>query len=474
VTSNDQAAGRTPPHDLAAEQVTLGAMMESAGTIAEVAQIIKPADHFRPAHQMVHEVILTLWEAGKPTGAVAVADELDKRGELRRVGGAPYLHTLIAAVPVAVSAGYYARIVADEAIKRRLVEAGQRIMQWGYEGDGEAPSLAERARAEIEAVMEPLAGDGAQRAGDLFVQALDALDPEAPQPERVPAPYADLTALTTGFGPGEMIVIAARPAIGKSTAGLDIARHAAIRHGVPSVLFSLEMSRREIMLRMISAEARVPLHAMRDRRLADGDWARIAAVQEKIDAAPLFIDDTGGASLGWFRAQLQALRRTAVPGLMVVDYLQLMTGSGRVENRQVEVAGFSRGLKLLAKEFDLPVIAISQLNRGPEQRTDKRPLMSDLRESGGIENDADVVILLNREDAYEPDSPRAGEADFIVAKHRNGPTAVVTVAFQGHYSRFVDMAPGFDRPLAPHPNSQPAGRGTDSGWTPSGVLGNAR
>jgi replicative DNA helicase len=238
-----------------------------------------------------------------------------------------------------------------------------------------------------------------------------------------------------------MIVIAARPAVGKSTLALDFARAAAIKNGLSTAFFSLEMGRNEITMRLLSAEARVPLHTMRTGQMSDDDWTRLARRMSEVADAPLFIDDSPNMSLMEIRAKCRRLKQRHDLRMVIIDYLQLMSSPKRVENRQQEVSEMSRSLKLLAKEVDVPVIALSQLNRGPEQRTDKKPLLSDLRESGSIEQDSDVVILLHREDAYERESPRAGEADLIVAKHRNGPTTTVTVAFQGHYSRFVDMAP---------------------------------
>jgi replicative DNA helicase len=226
-----------------------------------------------------------------------------------------------------------------------------------------------------------------------------------------------------------------------STLGLDVARSCSIKHGMASVIFSLEMTKTEITMRLLSAEARVPLHHMRAGTMTDDDWARLARRMGEVADAPLFIDDSPNLTMMEIRAKARRLKQRHNLKLVVVDYLQLMQGNKRAESRQQEVSELSRSLKLLAKELDCPVIAMSQLNRGPEQRQDKKPMLSDLRESGSIEQDADMVVLLNREDAYEKESPRAGEADFIVAKHRNGPTATITVAFQGHYSRFVDMSP---------------------------------
>jgi len=269
---------------------------------------------------------------------------------------------------------------------------------------------------------------------------IESIGTRGGQMSGVPTGFIDLDELTQGLHGGQMIVLAARPAIGKSTLGLDLARSASIKHGLTSVIFSLEMSRNEITMRMLSAEARVPLHHMRAGTMGEEEWGRLARRMGEISAAPLFIDDSPNMNMMEIRAKCRRLKQRNELRLVVIDYLQLMSSGKKVESRQQEVSEFSRQLKLLAKELDVPVVAISQLNRGPEQRTDKKPLLSDLRESGSIEQDADMVILLHREDAYDRDHPRQGEADLIVAKHRNGPTKTVTVAFQGHYSRFVDMA----------------------------------
>jgi replicative DNA helicase len=441
----DEGFERTPPHDVAAEQCVLGGMLMSKDAISDVMEAIRPQDHYRPAHQLVHEAILELYGRGEPADAVTVADLLGKRGDLARIGGAAYLHTLMASVPTAANAGYYARIVRERAILRRLVEAGTRIVQLGYAGDGDADELVDRAEAEIYGVTERRVSEDYLLLSDIMPGALDeieAIGSRGGVMTGVPTGFADLDSLTNGLHPGQMIVIAARPALGKSTLALDLARAASVRHGLATVIFSLEMSRNEITMRLLSAEARVPLHSMRTGQMGEEDWARLARRMSEVVDAPLFIDDSPNMSMMEIRAKCRRLKQRHDLRLVIVDYLQLMSSPRRVENRQQEVSEMSRSLKLLAKELDVPVVAISQLNRGPEQRNDKRPMLSDLRESGSIEQDSDVVILLHREDAYERESPRAGEADLIVAKHRNGPTTTVTVAFQGHYSRFVDMAPG--------------------------------
>ena len=765
---------RTPPHDLAAEQCVLGGMLMSKDAISDVLEVIRPSDHYRPAHQIVHEIILDLYGRGEPADPVTVANELTKRGEIARVGGAPYLHTLMACVPTAANAGYYARIVRERAILRRLVEAGTRIVQLGYSGDGDADEIVDRAEAEVYGVTDRRVSEDYLALSEIMPGALDeieAIGSRGGALTGVPTGFADLDALTNGLHPGQMVVIAARPALGKalalstplptpsgwttmgevrvgdwllgadgkptrvaaatgvmegrpcyevefndgtvivadaqhewrtdaraarrqrsgkrpknasatavhdplvtteqiaatlkvggdmrpnhsvataqplclpdaglplppyvlgvwlgdgssfsaeftsadpeismlvdgqgigatklksrlrlevlankhiparylraserqrrallaglidadgtvgrtgsvhfavtsrrlaedfrelvhslgyrcgwsqkrvrgrtpdssiaytvtfttsddvfwlerkrimhkewrpqgrtprmrqrlitaaraipsvpvrcvqvdnsdqmylagrsmipthnSTLALDLARAASVKAGLTAVIFSLEMSRNEITMRLLSAEARVSLHSMRTGQLGEEDWTRLARRMSEVVDAPLFIDDSPNMSMMEIRAKCRRLKQRHDLRLVIIDYLQLMSSPKRVENRQQEVSELSRSLKLLAKELNVPVVAVAQLNRGPEQRSDKRPLLADLRESGSIEQDSDVVILLHREDAYEPESPRAGEADFIVAKHRNGPTATVTVAFQGHYSRFTDMA----------------------------------
>lgn len=716
--------GRQPPQDLMAEQSVLGGMMLSKDAIADVIEKLRPGDFYRPAHQAVYDAILELYGRGEPADAVTVSAELDRAGELRRVGGAPYLHTLISTVPTAANAGYYAEIVAEKAILRRLVEAGTRIVQYGYAGsDGQdVAEVVDRAQAEVYEVTERRTAEDYVPLEDLLQPTMDEIDSIASRGGLslgVPTGFADLDALTNGLHPGQMIIVAARPGVGKalsldtplptptgwttmggvrvgdrlldacgrpttvvaatevmtdrpcfevefsdgsrliadamhqwavhvganrgvlttdelrshvgqavvrnakpidlprrnfvygpytvaalagmafddpeigmridaegpvdvmslmadlggripweylrgsipqrrallagildargivdddglitipiatrhmtavlsdliaglgysftrkstgwlrvdvgdddvftlhakslrhkelrrpnrgrvitairavasvpvrcvevdnpehlylagesmvpthnSTLAMDFLRSAAIGHHMTCAMFSLEMSKTEIVMRLLSAEAKIKLGDMRSGRMTDDDWTRLARRMGEISEAPLFIDDSPNLTMMEIRAKARRLKQRHDLKMVVVDYMQLMTSGKKVESRQQEVSEFSRSLKLLAKELEVPVIAISQLNRGPEQRTDKKPQVSDLRESGSLEQDADMVILLHRPDAFERDDPRAGEADIIVGKHRNGPTATITVAHQLHLSRFVDMARG--------------------------------
>ena len=715
--------GRQPPQDLQAEQSVLGGMLLSKDAVADVLERVRPGDFYKPAHQAVYDAILELYGRGEPADAVTVAAELERRGDLRKVGGAPYIHTLISTVPTAANAGYYAEIVGEKAILRRLVEAGTRIVQYGYAGDGgqDVAEVVDRAQAEVYEVTERRTAEDYIVLEDLLQPTLDELDSIASRGGLslgVPTGFADFDKLTNGLHPGQMIIVAARPGMGKalaldtplptptgfttmgkvavgdclfgadgrptkvvaatevmthrpcfevefddgssltadhqhqwvaeidgrrevlttdalqryagratvrnsapiqlpyrplaygpytvgalagmayddpeialrieaegpvdvmtlmadlggrvpreylrgsigqrrallsgildsrarvdddgwitvpaatnhmsgivgdlaaglgytfrrassgwirlaapddvftvhdkmqrhkelrpqvrsrlvtsvrstptvpvrcvqvdnpdhlylageamvpthnSTLAMDWLRSASIHNGLTSVMFSLEMSKTEIVMRLLSAEARVKLGDMRGGNMSDDDWSRLARRMGEITEAPLFIDDSPNLTMMEIRAKARRLKQRHDLRLVVIDYMQLMTSGKKVESRQQEVSEFSRSIKLLAKELEVPVVAISQLNRGPEQRTDKRPQVSDLRESGSLEQDADMVILLHRPDAVERDDPRAGEADIIVGKHRNGPTATITVAHQLHLSKFVDMARG--------------------------------
>lgn len=444
-SSSTREPGRVPPHDMTAEQCVLGGMMLSKDAIADVVEQVRGHDFYRPAHEMVFNAILDLFGRGEPADAITVAAELEKRGELGRVGGPPFLHDLTSMVPTAANAGFYADIVAGLAVRRRLVNAGVKITQLGYSGEGEIADAVNSAQQEIYSVNEGSQSEDYVRLGDVIGDVIDKM--EADQRlgggmRGVPTGFVELDRLTNGLQPGQMIVVAARPAMGKSTLGMDMLRACAIRNQQPAIMFSLEMSHLELSQRLISAEGQVPLQNLRKSDPQEEDWGKIAKLAVDLQESPVFLDDSPNMSLTEIRAKCRRLKQQHDLKLVVIDYLQLMSSGKRVESRQQEVSEFSRALKLLAKEIEVPVVALSQLNRGPEQRTDRKPQMSDLRESGSIEQDADMVILLHREDAYDPESPRAGEADFIVAKHRNGPTGTITVAFQGHYSRFVDMPQG--------------------------------
>ncbi len=639
---------RTPPHDVAAEQCVLGGMLLSKDAISDVIEVIRPTDHYRPAHQLIHEAILDLYSRGEPADAITVANELTRRGEIARVGGGPYLHTLIASVPTAANAGYYARIVRERAILRRLVEAGTRIVQFGYAGEADADDLVDRAQAEVFAVTDRRASEDYHSLSEIMPGALDEIEAIGSRGgvlTGVPTGFSDLDALTNGLHPGQMIVIAARPAVGKalaldtplptpvgwttmgevrvgdqllgadgkptrvvaatevmhgrpcyevefddgevivadenhqwltwnprgcdgllpprvvttgeiartqraepasrrsshavalsasveqsrsgllvaagagprwsggsgrepwryfvdvrpvpsqpvrcvqvdsldhlylagrgmipthnSTLALDFARAAAIRHGMATVLFSLEMGRNEITMRLLSAEARVPMHTMRTGQMNDDDWARLARRMSEVADAPLFIDDSPNMSLMEIRAKCRRLKQRNDLKFVIIDYLQLMSSPRRVENRQQEVSDMSRSLKLLAKELDVPVIALSQLNRGPEQRTDKKPLLSDLRESGCMTEDTALLRADTGAPVTFAELMRDGGEGVLVwsvdDQHKLVPAPITKVFPSGTKEVYrLRLASGREvKASANHPFL------TFSGWTPLGEL----
>jgi replicative DNA helicase len=614
---------RMPPHDVAAEQCVLGGMLLSKDAISDVIEVIRPSDHYRPAHQLVHEAILDLYARGEPADPITVSNELSRRGELTRIGGAPYLHTLIASVPTAANAGYYARIVRERAILRRLVEAGTRIVQFGYAGDSDADDLVDRAQAEVYAVTDRRIAEDYHPLSEIMPAALEeieAIGAHGGGISGVPTGFSDLDALTNGLHPGQMVVIAARPAVGKALAldtplptptgwttmgevqvgdylidangkptrvvaatgvlhgrpcyevefsdgsviiadenhqwqtwirpdtaspsvvttgeiagslprhavalthtadlpagaprdtrwrfitdvrpvfprpvrcvqvdnedelylagrgmipthnsalALDFARSATIRHGLPTVVFSLEMGRNEITMRLLSAEARVPMHIMRTGQMSDDDWGRLAKRMSEVADAPLFIDDSPNMSLMEIRAKCRRLKQRHDLKLVIIDYLQLMSSPKRTESRQQEVSEMSRSLKLLAKELEVPVVALSQLNRGPEQRQDKKPMLSDLRESGCMT--ADTTLL--RADTGTPvtfeELLSNGWKDVLVwsldERHQFVPAPVTNVFESGTKDVFrLRLASGREvKATANHPFL------TFSGWTPLGEL----
>jgi replicative DNA helicase len=377
---------RQPPQDVQAEQSVLGGMLLSKDAIADVIEVLKSDDFYRPAHQLIYDVVLDLYGRGEPADPVTVSAELTRTGQIMRVGGTPYLHTLISSVPTAANAGYYAQIVAERAVLRRLIEAGTRIVQLGYGAatdSGDIDDVVDRAQAAVYDVTERRTSEDYVRLEQLLQGTMDEIDAIATRGGAslgVPTGFAELDQITNGLHPAQMITVAARPGMGKSTLALDVARSCSIKNHMPSVIFSLEMSKSEITMRLLSAEAKVALHKMRSGQMNDDDWARLARRMGEVADAPLYIDDSPNLTMMEIRAKARRLKQRHDLRLVVVDYLQLLTSGRRVESRQQEVSEFSRSLKLLAKELELPVMALSQLNRGPEQRTDKKPMLADLRE----------------------------------------------------------------------------------------------
>jgi len=418
-------------------------MLLSRDAIAEVLELLHEDDFYRPAHRTVFRSVLDLYSHGQAVDPVTVAEELRRGGELADVGGAPFVHTLVSSVPTAANAGYYARIVKEAGILRRLIDVGTRIVQLGYETPQDTERAVDFAESWVYQVAQGRVTEDYQSLREVLTSTLEAIERlhnDNREITGVSTGFPELDRLTSGLQASNLIIVAARPAVGKSTLGLDVARNASVRSGVPTVVFSLEMSKTELVQRLMCAECSVDMQRLRTGRMEDSDWTRLTRSLGKLAEAPLFIDDSAALTMMELRAKCRRLKQRHGLGLVIVDYLQLMQPSKRVESRQQEVSEISRALKLLAKELAVPVIAISQLSRQTEARSDKKPMLSDLRESGALEQDADVVMFIYREDLYDPESPRKGEADLIVAKHRNGPTDTVTVTFQGQYSRFAPMA----------------------------------
>lgn len=437
--------GRQAPQDVAAEQGVLGGMLQSKDAIADVAEVLTGEDFFTPAHAIIFDTTVSLYSRGDEIDAVIVADRLDKDGKLALIGGADYLHEVLSRTPTAANVRYYANIVKEKSTLRQLVKAGTKIVQLGYSGieGSEVETVVDLAQQEMYALTNTAAREDYEVFADLIDDTINEIsdNEDGEKAVGIATGFKELDELTNGLRGGQMIIVAARPGVGKSTLALDFMRSASVHQGKASVLFSLEMSKSEVMMRVLSAEANVRLSAMRGGRMSEDDWTELTNRVGEIDKTPLYIDDSPNLTMMEIRSKARRLKQQADIQLIVVDYLQLMSSGKRVESRQQEVSEFSRQLKLLAKELDVPLVAISQLNRAVENRgEDALPRVSDLRESGSLEQDADIVMLINRPDSHNPEHERAGEADIIIAKHRGGPIGTVVVAHQLQYSKFSDYA----------------------------------
>ncbi len=434
---------RVPPQSVEAEQSVLGAIMLDREALYAVLEILKVDDFYREAHRMIYRAILDLNERGEAVDLLTVTEELRRRGELEAAGGVAYLTSLTGDVPSVANAGYYARLVAEKAVLRSLVQAASQITEMAFSESGSVDQILDEA----ERLIFEVAG-GRHRSG--FVPIKDVLLQTFEQLERlsthkgevtgVPT-FHDLDRLLSGLQPSDLIICAARPGMGKTSFCLNIAQQVAVKEKLPVAIFSLEMSREQLVQRMLAAEAMVEQQRLRTGYLTEDDWARLVNAAGILGEAPIYIDDTPAISALEVRAKARRLQSETGLGLVVVDYLQLMQAHRRVDSRQQEIALISRAMKALARELNVPVMVLSQLNRGVEQRQDKRPVMADLLESGAIEADADVIIFLYRPQYYDPDTDKKGIAEVIVAKHRNGPVGTVEMAFLPEFTKFVDLAP---------------------------------
>jgi replicative DNA helicase len=434
---------RIPPHNLDAEKSLLGAMLLSRDAIAAAMETCSSDDFYKPAHSHVYDAINTLYNLGEPADPVTVADELKRAGMLDSVGGLAALVALQADTPATTNAARYARIVEEHALLRRLISVAGEIAEMGYSVPEDVAQAMDRAESLVFNVAERRVTDSLKQLNELLYASMDRLEHLFDRGETitgVPTGYMDLDERLYGLQPNALIIVGARPAMGKTAFALGMAAHAAVEARVPTLIFSLEMGCDEITNRLLVSEARVDAGRMRNGRLTEPDWPKISSAVARLGDAPLFIDDNPNTTVMEIRAKARRLKaRNGGLGLIIVDYLQLMSGASN-ENRQLEVSSISRGLKILARELEVPVVALSQLSRQLEARADKRPVLADLRESGSLEQDADVVMFLYRDEMYNPESSDRGTAEVIIAKHRNGPTGKIQLAFLDHYTRFANMA----------------------------------
>jgi len=436
---------RVPPHDVEAEESVLGSMMLSSEAIAEVVEVVKEEDFYRPAHQRIYRATLNLYGRGDPVDAVTTVDELRRTDQLDAVGGPLFVFNLVESVPTPASAAYYARIVSENALLRRLIDAASQIMARAYSVPEDARKAADEAEELIYSVSRTRGEEEVVPIGPVLEEGMEALE-RAQQRDSalagIPTDFKDLDDILAGLHPGNLIILAARPGVGKSALAMNIARNITVGHERTALVFSLEMSRFEIGMRLLCAEARVPWDKLRSGRLAPEDWVRFTDAADRLHEAPMFIVDSGSMNVVDIRAKARRMKASSRGlHLLIVDYLQLMGGHRRFENRQQEIAEISRSLKMLAKELDVPIIAVSQLNRNPEARADKRPQLSDLRESGQLEQDADVVLLIHR-DMTSSEVNQRQRAEVIVAKHRNGRVGSFELTFQESLTTFRNFVSG--------------------------------
>jgi replicative DNA helicase len=437
---------RVPPHSLEAETSVLGAILLNNEVLSRVAEVVDREDFYRTGHRLLYETMVELFEKGSPIDLVTATEALRQRGVLEKVGGAAYLGSLTDSVPSVDNAEHYARIIRQKAILRKLIWVSTEIASDGYAADADVGEYLDRAEKAIFEVTARQIRPSFSRVKDILhdtFKRIEELYERKDMVTGVPSGYHDLDQVTAGFQPSDLIIVAGRPGMGKTSFVLNIAQHAAIETGTAAAVFSLEMSKEQLVTRLLCSEARIDSHRLRRGMLRDSDWPKLTRAAGTLAEAPIFIDDSPGVSTLEVRAKCRRLKSEANLGLVIVDYLQLMRGHGKYDVREQEISEISRSLKGLAKELHVPVIALSQLNRGVESRADKRPMISDLRESGAIEQDADVIMFIYRDEIYNKDSDEKGIAEIIVGKQRQGPTDTVKLAFLAEFTTFENLAKGY-------------------------------
>ncbi|AFQ46427.1 replicative DNA helicase [Desulfosporosinus meridiei] len=433
---------KVPPQNLEAEQAVLGAMMLDPEAGSSVFELLQPDDFYRDNHRLMFSAIRDLSEKGDPVDLVSVAEALHRQGRLEQVGGITTISEIARSVPTAANVEYYARIVSEKSLLRQLIRATSSILERGYEPGEEAHSLLEEAEKLILDLSRQRVKDGFSAIRDVLLDTFEKIEylyANKGNLTGVPTFFTDLDRMTSGWQPSDLVIIAARPSMGKTALVLNMAQNASVRAKVPVAIFSLEMSKEQLVQRMLCGEAMVDQQRVRTGDLLDTDWPKLTRAVGPLSDAPIFIDDTVGISLAELRSKSRRLKTEHNLGMIIIDYLQLLSVGKKSESRQQEVAQISRALKGLARELKVPVIALSQLNRGVEQRQDKRPIMSDLLESGAIEADADVISFIYRDEYYHPESEKKGIAELIIAKHRNGPVGAVELGFLKEFTKFVNL-----------------------------------
>lgn len=434
---------RVPPQNIEAERSTLGSMLLDKEAVYRAQEMLGSEDFYREAHRVVFEAVVHLVTKGEPVDIITVSEELKQRGMLEKIGGLSYLTTLANAVPTAANVEYYAKIVKEKSLLRSLIRVSTDIVGMGYESSQEVDVILDEAEKQIFQITQTRSVKGFVQLKNILAATFERIEKLYETKGGVtglPTGFMDLDRMTAGFQPADLIILAARPSMGKTTFALNIASHAAIDLKIPVVVFSLEMSKEQLALKMLCSEAGVDNQRIRTGTLLDDDWPKLSNALGRLSDSMMFLDDSSGATVMDIRAKCRRIKSEYGLGMVIIDYLQLMTSRGKTENRQQEVSDISRSLKAMARELDVPVVALSQLSRAVEQRTDKRPGLADLRESGSLEQDADIVAFLYRDDYYNHETERKNITDLIVAKQRNGPIGQVEFFFQKEYGKFVGLA----------------------------------
>jgi replicative DNA helicase len=439
----DLSQPRLPPQNVEAEQAILGAVLLDKEAMPKVEELLVDQDFYRTGHQKIYRAMLTLSERDEAIDQITLTEHLRGTGDLESVGGAAYLAELVAITPSAANVRYHCRVVKDKALLRNLISSTTDVLTRAYDAAESAEELLESAEQAVFRIGESKLGQGFYPLKDVIKESLDVVDELhklGKSVTGVPTGFTELDDLTAGLQPSDLVILAARPSMGKTSLALGMAINAAVKYGQKVGIFSLEMSKEQLVLRMLSSYAAVDSHKLRIGKLEKTEWWKLAEAASKLEPAPIFIDDSGSLSVAQMRGKTRRLIKEKGLDILIVDYLQLMQGRPDAESRQQEISDISRSLKSLAKELKVPILALSQLSRAVENRTDKKPVLADLRESGAIEQDADVVIFIYRDEVYNPDTEDKGIAHIMVKKHRNGPTGDVSLTFLDKYAKFADFS----------------------------------